>query len=90
MAQLDSACDSDVSGQSSCDKAQSPAHRGVERAERKNLRSVDYCLTTKFPDGREASKLYIVRYAPVAQMDSACDSDSQGRWFESSRAYQTP
>ena len=87
---MDSACDSDVSGQSSCDKAQSPANRGVERAERKNLRSVDYCLTTKFPDGREASKLYIVRYAPVAQMDSACDSDSLGRWFESSRAYQTP
>ena len=44
------ACDSDVSGQSSCDKAQSPANRGVERAERKNLGSVDYCLTTKFPD----------------------------------------
>ena len=33
-------------------------------------------------------QVYIVRYAPVAQLDSACDSDSQGRWFESSRAYQ--
>ena len=27
-------------------------------------------------------------YAPVAQLDSASDSDSEGRWFESSRAYQ--
>ena len=27
-------------------------------------------------------------YAPVAQMDRALDSDSKGRWFESSRAYQ--
>ena len=26
-------------------------------------------------------------YAPVAQLDSASDSDSEGRWFESSRAY---
>ena len=90
VAQLDSACDSDVSGRSSCDKVQSPANRGVERAERKNLGSVDYCLTTKFPDGREALQLHIARYAPVAQLDSACDSDSQGRWFESSRAYQNP
>ena len=90
MAQLDSACDSDVSGQSGCDMAQSPANRGVERAERKNLCSVDYCLTTNFPDSREASQLHIARYAPVAQLDSACDSDSQGRWFESSRAYQNP
>ena len=46
VAQLDSACDSDASGQSGCDMAQSPANRGVERAERKNLCSVDYCLTT--------------------------------------------
>ena len=67
--------------------AQSPANRGVERTERKNLGSVDYCLTTKFPDGREALQFHIARYAPVAQLDSACDSDSQGRWFESSRAY---
>ena len=28
------------------------------------------------------------QYAPVAQLDSACDSDSQGRRFESCRAYQ--
>ena len=27
-------------------------------------------------------------HAPVAQMDRALDSDSKGRWFESSRAYQ--
>ena len=27
-------------------------------------------------------------YAPVAQLDSATDSDSVGHWFESSRAYQ--
>ena len=27
-------------------------------------------------------------YAPVAQMDRVSDSDSEGRWFESSRAYQ--
>ena len=27
-------------------------------------------------------------FAPVAQLDSASDSDSEGRWFESSRAYQ--
>ena len=88
VAQLDSACDSDVSGRFSCDVAQSPANRGVERAERKTLSSVDYCLTTNFPDSREAPQFHIVRYAPVAQLDSACDSDSQGRWFESSRAYQ--
>ena len=29
-----------------------------------------------------------VENAPVAQLDSACDSDSQGRRFESCRAYQ--
>ena len=29
-----------------------------------------------------------IKYAPVAQMDRALDSDSKGRWFESSRAYQ--
>ena len=27
-------------------------------------------------------------YAPVAQLDRALDSDSKGRWFDSSRAYQ--
>ena len=27
-------------------------------------------------------------HAPVAQLDRALDSDSKGRWFESSRAYQ--
>ena len=27
-------------------------------------------------------------YAPVAQLDRVSDSDSEGRWFESSRAYQ--
>ena len=64
VAQMDSACDSDVSGQSSCDKAQSPANRGVERAERKNLGSVDYCLTTKFPDGREAHKFILLGTRP--------------------------
>ena len=26
--------------------------------------------------------------APVAQLDRVTDSDSVGRWFESSRAYQ--
>ncbi len=26
--------------------------------------------------------------APVAQLDRASDSDSEGRWFDSSRAYQ--
>ena len=26
-------------------------------------------------------------YAPVAQLDRVSDSDSEGRWFESSRAY---
>ena len=32
--------------------------------------------------------LYAVkRYAPVAQLDRALDSDSKGRWFDSSRAY---
>ena len=30
----------------------------------------------------------MLMYAPVAQLDSASDSDSEGRWFESSRAYQ--
>ena len=29
-----------------------------------------------------------MKYAPVAQLDRALDSDSKGRWFESSRAYQ--
>ena len=28
------------------------------------------------------------KYAPVAQLDRVTDSDSVGRWFESSRAYQ--
>ena len=33
--------------------------------------------------------LYAVkRYAPVAQLDRVTDSDSVGRWFDSSRAYQ--
>ena len=27
-------------------------------------------------------------HAPVAQLDRVSDSDSEGRWFESSRAYQ--
>ena len=31
-----------------------------------------------------------IKYAPVAQLDRALDSDSKGRWFESSRAYQKP
>ena len=39
---------------------------------------------------KTTAQFHIVRYAPVAQLDSACDSDSQGRWFESSRAYQNP
>ena len=30
-----------------------------------------------------------IKYAPVAQLDRALDSDSKGRWFESSRAYQS-
>ena len=30
-----------------------------------------------------------MEYAPVAQLDRALDSDSKGRWFESSRAYQS-
>ena len=29
-----------------------------------------------------------ILYAPVAQLDRVTDSDSVGRWFESSRAYQ--
>ena len=29
-------------------------------------------------------------HAPVAQLDRALDSDSKGRWFESSRAYHLP
>ena len=32
----------------------------------------------------------ITKYAPVAQLDRVTDSDSVGRWFESSRAYQIP
>ncbi len=28
-----------------------------------------------------------IEYAPVAQLDRVSDSDSEGRWFESSRAY---
>ena len=35
-----------------------------------------------FDDYRRKNK-----YVPVAQLDSACDSDSQGRRFESCRAY---
>ena len=30
------------------------------------------------------------KYVPVAQLDRALDSDSKGRWFESSRAYHSP
>ena len=44
----------------------------------------------KCAEGGLGGQVHIVRYAPVAQLDSACDSDSQGRWFESSRAYQKP
>lgn len=29
----------------------------------------------------------VLFYVPVAQLDRALDSDSKGRWFESSRAY---
>ena len=43
---------------------------------------VDYYLTTI------AEKIKYVKYVPVAQLDRALDSDSKGRWFESSRAYQ--
>ena len=32
----------------------------------------------------------ITKYAPIAQLDRVTDSDSVGRWFESSRAYQKP
>ena len=31
----------------------------------------------------------MIAYVPVAQLDRASDSDSEGRWFESSRAYQS-
>lgn len=31
---------------------------------------------------------YNIINAPVAQLDRASDSDSEGRWFDSSRAYQ--
>ena len=44
---------------------------------------VDYYLTTI------AEKIKYVKYVPVAQLDRALDSDSKGRWFESSRAYQS-
>ena len=37
-------------------------------------------------DGVAASR----KFAPVAQLDRVSDSDSEGRWFESSRAYQNP
>ena len=47
----------------------------------------DYCLTTISPDSRKPKISYRLWYAPVAQLDSASDSDSEGRWFESSRAY---
>ena len=36
------------------------------------------------------SMLMTTEYAPVAQLDRVTDSDSVGRWFESSRAYQKP
>ena len=36
------------------------------------------------------SACVILLYAPVAQLDRVLDSDSKGRWFESSRAYQSP
>ena len=32
--------------------------------------------------------LRTTEYVPVAQLDRASDSDSEGRWFDSSRAYQ--
>ncbi len=34
---------------------------------------------------RQAALLSVC--APVAQLDRVSDSDSEGRWFESSRAY---
>ncbi len=37
---------------------------------------------------REAFSLFFNLYVPVAQLDRVSDSDSEGRAFESHRAYQ--
>ena len=40
------------------------------------------------PPTLEQRRLFQNRDAPVAQLDRVSDSDSEGHWFESSRAYQ--
>ena len=36
------------------------------------------------------NSLLPVKYAPVAQLDRASDSDSEGRWFDSGQAHHQP
>ena len=63
--------------------AQSLAINGLQPTEEKISPVVDYYLTTIF-----LQQLFPAsEYAPVAQLDRVSDSDSEGRWFESSRAY---
>ena len=40
------------------------------------------------PNAAELKKNLMKMCQELAQMDRALDSDSKGRWFESSRAYQ--
>ena len=66
--------------------AQSLGTPGLQAAEVKKSPVVDYYLTTVF----QKTQFPASEYAPVAQLDRVLDSDSKGRWFESSRAYQKP
>ena len=42
------------------------------------------------PNAAELKKNLVKMCQELAQMDIALDSDSKGRWFESSRAYHSP
>ena len=68
--------------------AQSLVASEIEAAEAKKSPVVDYYLTTKTDKRKNLAKQGFPIYVPVAQLDSALDSDSKGRRFESCRAYQ--
>ena len=67
--------------------AQSLGTPGVQAAEVKKSPVVDYCLTTKSEKRKNLAGQGFPIYVPVAQLDRVLDSDSKGRWFESSQAY---
>ena len=88
VAQLDRVSDSDVSGRFSWDRPESPVFcraGGVlrEKKFRRWLLFDHYFYKVDYRGFRGSHK-----YALVAQLDRVSDSDSEGRWFESSQARQ--